>query len=239
MTSAQIRNFEANPNNVSFQLIDKNPVLLILPKSFVSEPPQIMINQSPVTFDQYYQNSTHHWIGIEPFESGIVEISLLSPTIDTHSANIQQEPVPTISEEPILTDLEPETSEGGGCLIATATFGSELAPQVQLLREIRDTIVLDTSSGTYFMSGFNSLYYSFSPHIADLERQNPIFKEIIKIGLTPMLYSLSFLSVVDIESEHEMLGYGIGVILINIGMYVMPIFALIKSKSFIARILNH
>ncbi|MDA1125249.1 MAG: peptidylprolyl isomerase, partial [Crenarchaeota archaeon] len=38
--------------------------------------------------------------------------------------------------------------EGGGCLIATATYGSELAPQVQFLREIRDNTVLQTQSGT-------------------------------------------------------------------------------------------
>ena len=41
-----------------------------------------------------------------------------------------------------------EIKEGGGCLIATAAFGSELAPQVQFLREIRDNNVLQTESGT-------------------------------------------------------------------------------------------
>ncbi len=35
---------------------------------------------------------------------------------------------------------------GGGCLIATATFGSELAPQVQQLRELRDGKLLQTNS---------------------------------------------------------------------------------------------
>ena len=67
------------------------------------------------------------------------------------------------------------TDEGGGCLIATATFGSELAPQVQQLRELRDNTILSTESGTVFMSGFNQFYYSFSPVIADMERDNPLF----------------------------------------------------------------
>lgn len=110
-------------------------------------------------------------------------------------------------------------SEGGGCLIATATYGSELAPQVQQLRELRDNHLLNTESGAAFMTGFNQFYYSFSPTIADLERQNPIFKEVVKITITPMLSSLSLLNYVDMNSEHEVLGYGIGIILMNVGMY--------------------
>jgi len=108
---------------------------------------------------------------------------------------------------------------GGGCLIATAAFGSELAPQVQLLREIRDSIVLQTKSGSIFMAGFNQFYYSFSPAVADYERENTTFKEAVKLTLTPLLTSLTLLQYADIDSESEMLGYGIGVILLNIGMY--------------------
>ena len=123
---------------------------------------------------------------------------------------------------------------GGGCLIATATYGSELAPQVQMLREIRDNTVLGTQSGAVFMSAFNSFYYSFSPTVADLERQNPVFKEMVKVAITPLLSSLSLLQYVDINSDAEMLGYGIGVIMLNIGMYlILPalvMFRLAKLK---------
>ncbi len=110
-------------------------------------------------------------------------------------------------------------TEGGGCLIASATYGSELAPQVQQLRELRDNTILNTKTGSAFMSGFNQFYYSFSPTIADLERENPIFKEIVKLTITPLLASLSILNYVDIDSEQEMLGFGIGIILLNIGIY--------------------
>ena len=121
----------------------------------------------------------------------------------------------------------------GGCLIATATFGSELAPQVQFLREIRDNTVLQTESGTNFMIGFNQFYYSFSPAIADYERENPAFKEAVKIALTPLLTSLTLLQYVDIDSESEMLGYGISIILLNIGMYLIaPAVLITKIRSF-------
>jgi len=124
------------------------------------------------------------------------------------------------------------SENGGGCLIATAAFGSELSSQVQFLREIRDNTVLQTESGTIFMTGFNQFYYSFSPIVADYERENSTFKEAVKITLTPLLTSLTLLQYADIDSESEMLGYGIGIILLNIGMYfVAPAVLIMKIKK--------
>ncbi len=125
-----------------------------------------------------------------------------------------------------------EQSKGGGCLIATAAFGSEIAPQVQMLREVRDNVLFSTSSGTAFMSAFNNMYYSFSPAVADLERDSPAFREIVKTAITPMLSTMSILNYVDTGSEQEMLGYGIGIILLNIGMYfAIPALVIIKLKN--------
>src|SRR3990170_411024 len=120
---------------------------------------------------------------------------------------------------------------GGGCLIATATFGSELSPQVQSLRELRDNTLLQTTSGSSFMNGFNQFYYLFSPTVADIERENPLFREAVKITITPMISSLSILNYVDIDSEQEVLVYGLGVILLNIGMYfALPTFTILTVK---------
>jgi hypothetical protein len=139
---------------------------------------------------------------------------------------------PEPEPEPVMVSQPAEEKKGGGCLIATAAFGSEMAPQVQFLREIRDNTVLQTESGSAFMTGFNQFYYSFSPAVADYERENPAFKETVKLALTPMLTSLAILNYVDIDSEAEMLGYGIGIILLNIGMYfVAPAIIIIKIKN--------
>ena len=128
--------------------------------------------------------------------------------------------------------IELKKSNNGGCLIATASFDSELAPQVQLLREIRDNTILQTKSGSAFMTGFNQLYYSFSPTIADYERENIIFKEAVKLTLIPLLTSLTLLQYADIDSESEMLVYGIGIILLNIGMYfVAPAVLIMKIRK--------
>ncbi len=125
-----------------------------------------------------------------------------------------------------------EKSSGGGCLIATATYGSELAPQVQQLREIRDNSLLQTESGTSFMSTFNDVYYSFSPIIADYERENPVFKEMVKIAITPMIASLSILNYVDMDSESSVLGYGISLIILNGMVYVgLPVLAVMRFRK--------
>ena len=120
-----------------------------------------------------------------------------------------------------VTGNEKPPSGNGGCLIATATFGSELSPQVQQLRELRDNQLLKTTSGSDFMSAFNNFYYSFSPQVADLERENPWFRETVKISITPLLLSLSILNSVDMNSEIEVLGYGLSIILLNLGMYIV------------------
>jgi len=124
-----------------------------------------------------------------------------------------------------------DSTKGGGCLIATATYGSELAPQVQQLRELRDSKLLQTESGSAFMDSFNEFYYSFSPTIADLERENPAFKETVKLAITPMISTLSILNNVDNDSETQVIGFGISIILLNIGMYfVAPTIVIVGIK---------
>lgn len=152
----------------------------------------------------------------------------------TISSNDLSHPTMTIDVKGVGTE------KGKGCLIATAAYGSELAPQVQMLREIRDNVLFSTSSGAGFMTSFNALYYSFSPTVADWERQSPVFKEAVKITITPMLSTLSILNHVDIDSDQEMLGYGIGIILLNVGMYfIVPAIIIVKIRKKILSEIHH
>ena len=105
-----------------------------------------------------------------------------------------------------------------GCLIATAAYDSEMSPQVQQFLELRDNQLLQTESGTAFMGAFNDIYYSFSPVIADYERENPLFREAVKIAITPMISSLAIME--NADSESEVLGLGLSVIALNLGMYL-------------------
>lgn len=153
------------------------------------------------------------------------------PAAGTAEGAVSQPEAIPVTDEPVSDAagpaedavLQPEAvpAEGaGGCLIATAAYGTELAPQVQRLREIRDTKILPTESGTAFMSAFNTIYYSFSPAIADLERQNPAVRHMIGVMITPMIYSLSLMDLAAEYEESHVILLGIGVILLNVAIYV-------------------
>ena len=155
---------------------------------------------------------------IHPWMDGLI---IVQEVEESHTEEVE--------ESKVVTNLESEEN-GGGCLIATAAYGSELSPQVQLLREIRDNQLLNTEAGSAFMGTFNDVYYSFSPTIADMERESPMFKEAVKLGLTPMLSSLAIME--NAESESEVISLGLSVIALNLGMYLgIPAIVIIGIKS--------
>ena len=79
---------------------------------------------------------------------------------------------------------------------------------------------MSTGTGTSFMTGFNQVYYSFSPYIADLERENPVIQQTVRTLITPMISSLSIMTLAESGNEAEVLGLGLSVIALNLGMYI-------------------
>jgi hypothetical protein len=74
------------------------------------------------------------------------------------------------------------SSGSGGCFIATAAFGSEMERHVGVLRNFRDQILLANTIGRKFVS----LYYRFSPPIADFLRDHAVAREAVKQALIPV-----------------------------------------------------
>jgi len=107
------------------------------------------------------------------------------------------------SGEQILTV---ETTGPPLCIIATATYGSELSPEVQFLRGFRDGMVMSTFAGSEFMKVFNAWYYSFSPYIAQFIASNTFAGAVMKVLLYPLIgiLHLSAMTYNTFSFSHEM-----------------------------------
>ena len=192
-----------------------------------------------------YSNEAHNFDSSLPlFEESLQSFDVLEEA-DTESGDaspgIIEGLLESLDAPETEAESEPESASesgspfGGGCLIATAAFGSELAPQVQQLRELRDGTLVQTDAGSSFMNWFNTIYYSFSPYVADYERENPAFRELVRISITPAISMLSLLNHVDMDTEAEVVAYGIAVILLVLAAYTAPPLAAFYTMRWAAR----
>ena len=118
------------------------------------------------------------------------------------------------------------------CFIATATYGSEVAEEVQFLRNFRDNIVLSTQAGKAFYKVFDPFYYSWSPYIAQAIIHNPWTKTPIKLLLYPLLASLKAAAAVaapltPLSPEAAVIAAGTLASLLIGAFYAAPILLLI------------
>lgn len=89
-----------------------------------------------------------------------------------------------------ITNGTTTQSSTSKCLIATATFGSQLGPQIELLRNFR-TSVTATRAGESFLLIFNTWYYSFSPYVATYVGTHPNTRGITQAVLYPLIQILT------------------------------------------------
>jgi len=123
------------------------------------------------------------------------------------------------------------TGVGSRCIIATATYGSELAPQVQFLRDFRDGLVMKTFAGSSFMVVFNAWYYSWSPPVADSIAFDPTARVVMRVILQPLLdilqLSTATFSLFSFNGEVAIVMVGlVASALIGI-VYLVPIIAVV------------
>ncbi len=71
------------------------------------------------------------------------------------------------------------------------------------------------------MTGFNQFYYSFSPAVADLEREHAVFGDVVRTAITPGVYALNIMVLADPGSEFSVIAFGLLSIAAVAGIYVV------------------
>jgi uncharacterized repeat protein (TIGR01451 family) len=77
-----------------------------------------------------------------------------------------------------------DDSSGGPCFIATAAYGTPMAGEIDTLRALRDTYLLNNALGTAFVD----TYYRVSPAIANVIAQSPALASVMRLTLTPVIF---------------------------------------------------
>jgi len=126
------------------------------------------------------------WVAPSPNGGTSQAIAQIVATRNT-PGQIYQLTVTGTSDTPSRTHEIVLTVRVSPCLIATAAFGSELAPEVQFLRTFRDQQVMRTFAGSSFMAVFNSWYYSFSPAVAQFEYSHATVRMMLRALLYPLI----------------------------------------------------
>ncbi|MBW2489718.1 MAG: hypothetical protein JRE65_01040 [Deltaproteobacteria bacterium] len=72
---------------------------------------------------------------------------------------------------------------GGGCFIATAAYGSLMAPHVKILRNFRDRFLTNNILGKSFVN----LYYQYSPPLASFITKHDNLRLIVRMTLFPIV----------------------------------------------------
>jgi len=103
----------------------------------------------------------------------------------------------------VAQQAPPTTTPGRGCLVATAAYGSEMAPEVVYMRHVRDDLIGSTSAGRMLIAGFNAFYYPWSPVVAETIAGNELLRAVFRILLTPLVWivhatALVFLAITQI-----------------------------------------
>ena len=75
----------------------------------------------------------------------------------------------------------------GPCFIATAAWGTPLAPEVNRLRSFRDNTLLAGAAGTALVD----VYYRVSPVLADAVASSPALAMLVRLALIPVIWLVS------------------------------------------------
>jgi hypothetical protein len=124
------------------------------------------------------------------------------------------------------------------CVIATAAYGSELAPEVVYMRHVRDDLIGSSSLGKTLVTGFNEFYYSWSPALADWIGESAFLRAAFRILLLPLVMiahvaALVFTSTACAAGQTDaasLLGF-LAAAIMTVTVYVLlPVMVVVRSR---------
>jgi len=187
--------------------------------------------------------SLHPTVTVTSMNTSYRTTTVFSPTVTV--ASTQTSVIPVASTATLLRATTTITTAtqvvARPCVIASAAYGSELAPQIGILREFRDRTVMVTFAGAQFMRVFNAFYYSFSPTVADATVANPILASLARTLIRPLITVLHVGSwifyLLPLSSELAALSVGIVVSGLIGAIYGTPLsfFMTMRKKAKILR----
>lgn len=137
----------------------------------------------------FYKIVNGTWIQIYPTNNstGIKNVFLngntLRYTVTDNSDADEDSTVGTIKDPAAVGHMSSSVTVTGSCFIATAAYGSSMAPQVQIFREFRDLFLLTNPTGEVLVR----LYYDHSPPVADFITKHADIRQLVRWSLLPLV----------------------------------------------------
>lgn len=128
-------------------------------------------------------NAPTYYVAVTAYDSSSNEsavVSEISVPMSNTAEGLKSNETPEYPEESVPF---PNLKDEGLCFIATAAYGSNMEPDVVILRKFRNHYLLTNPIGR----GFTAFYYRYSPPMADFIRDNEILKSITRMALFPFV----------------------------------------------------
>jgi hypothetical protein len=132
-----------------------------------------------------------HWSGDVTTIANVNGASTIITMNDDCSITAHFEETTTTSASPEVPEVPQGTGGTGGssgplsCFIATAAYGTPIAEQIDVLREFRDVVLLESAAGSQLVA----LYYQLSPPIADFIAGNELLRTMVReLLVDPMVW---------------------------------------------------
>jgi len=115
--------------------------------------------------------------------------TMTSATSTGTSSSVSSTVTTTTTESSTSTSSEQTTTPNAPprCVIATAAYGSEMAPEVVYMRFVRDELIGSTPTGKILVAGFNAFYYSWSPSLARGIAASQVLRAVFRVLLLPLV----------------------------------------------------